>query len=65
MRPEYKNDYEQFSIMLPKPEVKAVKRLVAEKGITQADFVRGAYFLLLNGEFDAAFGIKLKNINKK
>lgn len=51
MKDEYKSDYKQISAILPNAEADAVKRLLKEKNLTIPDFIRGAYYLLLNGDF--------------
>ncbi|MGN1316749.1 MAG: hypothetical protein ACI4VW_06740 [Acutalibacteraceae bacterium] len=51
MKEEYKKDFKQISAILPNAEADAVKLLLREKGLTQPDFIRGAYYLLLNGDF--------------
>ena len=51
MKDEYKNDYKQISAILPNAEADTVKRLLKEKSLTIPDFIRGAYYLLLNGDF--------------
>lgn len=51
MKDEYKNDYKQISAILPNAEADAVKALIRDKNLTIPDFIRGAYFLLLNGDF--------------
>lgn len=52
MREEYKCEYEQMNIMLPTVEKRAVRRLLAAKKMTQVEFIRGAYWLLLAGKYD-------------
>lgn len=51
MKDEYKNDYKQISAILPNAEADAVKALIRDNNLTIPDFIRGAYFLLLNGDF--------------
>lgn len=51
MKDEYKKDFKQISTILPNAEADAVKRLLKEKNLTIPDFIRGAYYLLLNGDF--------------
>ncbi len=51
MKDEYKKDFKQISAILPNAEADAVKRLLKEKNLTIPDFIRGAYYLLLNGDF--------------
>lgn len=51
MKDEYKNDYKQISAILPNAEASAVKALIRDNNLTIPDFIRGAYFLLLNGDF--------------
>ena len=52
MREEYKGEFKQMAIMLPAAEMAAVRRLLAAKKITQMEFIRGAYWLLLAGKYD-------------
>lgn len=51
MKDEYKNDYKQISAILPNAEADAVKALIRDNNLTIPDFIRGAYYLLLNGDF--------------
>ena len=51
MKDEYKNDYKQISAILPNAEADAVKALIRDNNLTIPDFIRGAYFLLLNCDF--------------
>jgi len=51
MKDEYKNDYKQISAILPNAEAYAVKALIRDNNLTIPDFIRGAYYLLLNGDF--------------
>lgn len=51
MKDEYKKDFKQISAILPNAEADAVKALIRDNNLTIPDFIRGAYFLLLNGDF--------------
>lgn len=51
MKDEYKKDFKQISAILPNAEADAVKALIRNNNLTIPDFIRGAYFLLLNGDF--------------
>lgn len=51
MKDKYKKEYTQISAILPNADADAVKRLLKENNLTQPDFIRGAYYLLLNGDF--------------
>lgn len=51
MKDEYKKDYKQISAILPNAEADAVKTLIRDNNLTIPDFIRGAYYLLLNGDF--------------
>lgn len=51
MKDKYKSDYKQISAILPNAEADAVKALIRDNNLTIPDFIRGAYFLLLNGDF--------------
>lgn len=51
MKDEYKNDFKQISAILPNAEAYAVKALIRDNNLTIPDFIRGAYYLLLNGDF--------------
>ena len=51
MKDEYKNNYKQISAILPNAEAAAVKALIRDNNLTIPDFIRGAYYLLLNGDF--------------
>lgn len=53
MKDEYKSDYKQISAILPNAEADAVKALIRDNNLTIPDFIRGAYYLLLNGDFAA------------
>lgn len=51
MKDEYKKDFKQISAILPNAEADAVKTLIRDNNLTIPDFIRGAYYLLLNGDF--------------
>ena len=51
MKDECKKDFKQISAILPNAEADAVKALIRDNNLTIPDFIRGAYFLLLNGDF--------------
>lgn len=51
MKDEYKKDFKQISAILPNAEADAVKALIRDNNLTIPDFIRGAYYLLLNGDF--------------
>lgn len=51
MKDEYKKDFKQISAILPNAEADAVKALIRDNNLTIPDFIRGAYFLLLHGDF--------------
>lgn len=51
MKDEYKKDFKQISAILSNAEANAVKALIRDNNLTIPDFIRGAYFLLLNGDF--------------
>lgn len=51
MKNEYKKDFKQISAILPNAEADAVKALIRDNNLTIPDFIRGAYYLLLNGDF--------------
>lgn len=51
MKDKYKSDYKQISAILPNAEADAVKALIRDNNLTIPDFIRGAYYLLLNGDF--------------
>lgn len=51
MKDEYKKDFKQISAILPNAEAYAVKALIRDNNLTIPDFIRGAYYLLLNGDF--------------
>lgn len=52
MRNEYKEEFEQICIMVPKKEKAALRNLLSQKKMTQLNFIRGAYWLLSAGEFE-------------
>lgn len=51
MKDEYKKDFKQIYAILPNAEADAVKALIRDNNLTIPDFIRGAYYLLLNGDF--------------
>lgn len=57
MRKEYQKNNKQLCIMLPSFEKDELIALLNERNLTQAQFIRGSFWLLKSGQFENFFKI--------